>query len=112
MGSMASASAPGHHHEHHEHPDRDLRIAEALDRLHQRGGRLTTARRAVVASLYEGDDHHVTNGGLTRVALREASLIVNSSQGGGSKDTWIVDTNHHPSQHQTQSQTQTQSGSD
>ena len=30
-------------------------------------------------------------GGLTRVALREGSLVVNSSQGGGSKDTWIVD---------------------
>jgi uncharacterized circularly permuted ATP-grasp superfamily protein len=35
---------------------------------------------------------HVTMGGLTRVALREGSLVVNSSQGGGSKDTWIVDT--------------------
>ena len=34
----------------------------------------------------------VTTGGLTRVALRKGSLIVNSSQGGGSKDTWIVDT--------------------
>jgi uncharacterized circularly permuted ATP-grasp superfamily protein len=33
----------------------------------------------------------VTPGGLTRVARREGSLIVNSSQGGGSKDTWIVD---------------------
>ena len=34
---------------------------------------------------------YVTNGGLTRVARRKGSLIVNSSQGGGSKDTWIVD---------------------
>lgn len=33
----------------------------------------------------------VTAGGLTRVALREGSLVVNSSQGGGSKDTWVVD---------------------
>ena len=33
----------------------------------------------------------VVPGGLTRVALREGSLIVNSSQGGGSKDTWVVD---------------------
>jgi uncharacterized circularly permuted ATP-grasp superfamily protein len=32
----------------------------------------------------------VTTGGLTRVALRKGSLVVNSSQGGGSKDTWIV----------------------
>ena len=33
----------------------------------------------------------VTPGGLTRVALRKGSLVVNSSQGGGSKDTWIVE---------------------
>ena len=33
----------------------------------------------------------VTAGGLTRVAMRKGSLVVNSSQGGGSKDTWIVD---------------------
>lgn len=33
----------------------------------------------------------IVPGGLTRVALREGSLVVNSSQGGGSKDTWIID---------------------
>ncbi len=33
---------------------------------------------------------YVTTGGLTRVALKKGSLVVNSSQGGGSKDTWIV----------------------
>ena len=33
----------------------------------------------------------VTPGGLTRVALKEGSLVVNSSQGGGSKDTWIIE---------------------
>lgn len=37
-----------------------------------------------------GETTYVTRGGLTRVALRKGSLIVNSSQGGGSKDTWIV----------------------
>lgn len=36
-------------------------------------------------------DTYVTTGGLTRVALRKGSTVVNSSQGGGSKDTWIVD---------------------
>jgi uncharacterized circularly permuted ATP-grasp superfamily protein len=41
-----------------------------------------------------GASSYVTAGGLTRVALREGSLIVNSSQGGGSKDTWIVDADH------------------
>ncbi len=38
-----------------------------------------------------GSKVRVLQGGLTRVALREGSLIVNSSQGGGSKDTWVVD---------------------
>lgn len=33
----------------------------------------------------------IVPGGLTRVALKEGSLVVNSSQGGGSKDTWVVD---------------------
>jgi uncharacterized circularly permuted ATP-grasp superfamily protein len=33
---------------------------------------------------------HVLPGGLTRVALRKGSLVVNSSQGGGSKDTWVL----------------------
>jgi uncharacterized circularly permuted ATP-grasp superfamily protein len=52
-----------------------------------------------------GDHSYVTAGGLTRVALTKGSLVVNSSQGGGSKDTWIVDTSQHPSKHQTQTQT-------
>ena len=38
-----------------------------------------------------GQDVYVMPGGLTRVALRKGSLVVNSSQGGGSKDTWVVD---------------------
>jgi uncharacterized circularly permuted ATP-grasp superfamily protein len=37
-----------------------------------------------------GEDIHIIPGGLTRVALREGSMIVNSSQGGGSKDTWVL----------------------
>ncbi len=39
----------------------------------------------------QGRDSYVTTGGLTRVAMKKGSLVVNSSQGGGSKDTWIVD---------------------
>jgi len=42
--------------------------------------------------ILSGRDVRVTTGGLTRVAMRKGSLVVNSSQGGGSKDTWIVDT--------------------
>ena len=37
-----------------------------------------------------GDHTEVLPGGLTRVALRKGSLVVNSSQGGGSKDTWVL----------------------
>ena len=42
--------------------------------------------------ILSGRKTFVTTGGLTRVALRKGSLVVNSSQGGGSKDTWIVAT--------------------
>ncbi|MCG6967492.1 MAG: circularly permuted type 2 ATP-grasp protein [Chromatiaceae bacterium] len=42
--------------------------------------------------ILQGQDVYVTPGGLTRVALRKGSTVVNSSQGGGSKDTWILDT--------------------
>ncbi|MDD4881739.1 MAG: circularly permuted type 2 ATP-grasp protein [Gallionellaceae bacterium] len=41
--------------------------------------------------ILSGKETYVTTGGLTRVALRKGSTVVNSSQGGGSKDTWIVD---------------------
>jgi uncharacterized circularly permuted ATP-grasp superfamily protein len=41
--------------------------------------------------IISGSNQYVTQGGLTRVALKKGSLIVNSSQGGGSKDTWILD---------------------
>ena len=37
-----------------------------------------------------GDTVVIVPGGLTRVALRKGSLVVNSSQGGGSKDTWVL----------------------
>ena len=42
--------------------------------------------------ILQSKDTYVTTGGLTRVAMKKGSLVVNSSQGGGSKDTWIVDT--------------------
>ena len=67
-------------------------------------------------TLYGPEGAYVTRGGLTRVARRAGSLVVNSSQGGGSKDTWVVDTAGSPgpaqsrtrtAQTQTQTQTQT-----
>jgi uncharacterized circularly permuted ATP-grasp superfamily protein len=51
-------------------------------------------------------------GGLTRVALKEGSLVVNSSQGGGTKDTWVLEegaSTTPPAQAQAKAQTQTQS---
>ena len=40
--------------------------------------------------LYDGENVTIVPGGLTRVALQKGSLVVNSSQGGGSKDTWVL----------------------
>jgi uncharacterized circularly permuted ATP-grasp superfamily protein len=42
--------------------------------------------------LHRGEEIYVHPGGLTRVALKKGSLVVNSSQGGGSKDTWVLNT--------------------
>jgi uncharacterized circularly permuted ATP-grasp superfamily protein len=42
----------------------------------------------------DGSDVWVLPGGLTRVAFREGELKVNSSQGGGSKDTWVIALDH------------------
>lgn len=57
-----------------------------------------------------GEDVWVLPGGLTRVALKKGSLVVNSSQGGGSKDTWVIasDDSQLQTQNQGQDQTQTQ----
>ena len=57
-----------------------------------------------------GRDTWVLPGGLSRVAMKKGSLVVNSSQGGGSKDTWVLSEDG-PSQSQSQSQSQGQSQS-
>lgn len=54
-------------------------------------GRLEPRHVDMRPFVLSGDQTFVTTGGLTRVALRRGSLVVNSSQGGGSKDTWIID---------------------
>jgi uncharacterized circularly permuted ATP-grasp superfamily protein len=51
-----------------------------------------------------GNEIRIVPGGLTRVALNEGSLVVNSSQGGGTKDTWVLNTSSRPSQRQSQTQ--------
>jgi len=54
-------------------------------------GRLTPRHVDLRPFAVFGDEIRIVPGGLTRVALTEGSMIVNSSQGGGSKDTWVLD---------------------
>src|SRR5471030_3460889 len=61
-----------------------------------------------------GKEVQMVPGGLTRVALKEGSLVVNSSQGGGTKDTWVLEAEPQASKGapippQAQSQSQSQS---
>jgi uncharacterized circularly permuted ATP-grasp superfamily protein len=54
------------------------------------GGRLESRHQDLRPFVLSGEETTVTPGGLTRVALRRGSLVVNSSQGGGSRDTWVL----------------------
>jgi uncharacterized circularly permuted ATP-grasp superfamily protein len=54
------------------------------------GGRLRRAHQDLRPFVLTGPEVYVSSGGLTRVALKEGSLVVNSSQGGGSRDTWVM----------------------
>ncbi|HLZ94920.1 MAG TPA: circularly permuted type 2 ATP-grasp protein [Candidatus Dormibacteraeota bacterium] len=54
------------------------------------GGVLRPGHQDLRPFILSGGDMHVTPGGLTRVALKPGSLVVNSSQGGGSRDTWVM----------------------
>ena len=40
--------------------------------------------------MFNGENAQLSSGGLTRVAMNEGSFVVNSSQGGGVKDTWVL----------------------
>ena len=68
-------------------PTLDLSTVPTFDGI-EPDGRHADLRPFILSS---GKDTQVTTGGLTRVAMVKGSLVVNSSQGGGSKDTWIVD---------------------
>ena len=81
----------------------ELRAGERLTLVGESGAGKSLLAQALMGTLPDvmeasgqvqivGRETNVTTGGLTRVALRKGSLVVNSSQGGGSKDTWIVDT--------------------
>lgn len=68
-------------------PTLDISTAPTLD-----GNQLVPRHLDLRPFVLQADKLFVTTGGLTRVAMKAGSLVVNSSQGGGSKDTWIVDT--------------------
>ena len=69
--------------------------AAVLDKLIYVIGGIGTSNAAVsTVEIYNLSLIHIFTivpGGLTRVALREGSLVVNSSQGGGTKDTWVLE---------------------
>jgi len=69
-------------------PTLSLSTVPTLDGGIEPDGRHVDLRPFILSS---GQDAKVTMGGLTRVAMVKGSLVVNSSQGGGSKDTWIID---------------------
>ena len=54
-------------------------------------GRVAARHLDLRPFILSGADTYVTTGGLTRVAMKKGSMVVNSSQGGGSKDTWVVE---------------------
>jgi uncharacterized circularly permuted ATP-grasp superfamily protein len=54
------------------------------------GGRFRRCHQDLRPFVLTGPEIEVIPGGLTRVALRSGSLVVNSSQGGGSRDTWVL----------------------
>ena len=68
-------------------PTLDISTAPTMD-----GNQLVPRHLDLRPFVLQSDRLFVTTGGLTRVAMKAGSLVVNSSQGGGSKDTWIVDT--------------------
>jgi uncharacterized circularly permuted ATP-grasp superfamily protein len=65
--------------------------AEPVELPHLCGKRHRPAPHRPAPLVLSGREVQMVPGGLTRVALKEGSLVVNSSQGGGTKDTWILE---------------------
>jgi uncharacterized circularly permuted ATP-grasp superfamily protein len=55
------------------------------------GGEIVSRHVDLRPFVLSGKETSVVPGALTRVALRQGSLVVNSSQGGGTKDTWVLE---------------------
>ncbi len=117
VGSMATKVAKEEMRRRVEAHPRDY-IAQPIVRLSTSptlsNGRIVPRHLDLRPFILSGDQPYVTEGGLTRVALKEGSLVVNSSQGGGSKDTWVIDPSvvppHSQAQHGQTQQSQAQHG--
>ncbi|HYI60729.1 MAG TPA: transcriptional repressor [Acidimicrobiales bacterium] len=110
---MARAASPPHHRAPHVHHDVAARVDAALARLRADGGRVTPARRAVVAALYGGPDHHVTAEDVARAvahshpevhlstvyraleALERAGVVARLDLGATGAVFHLVDHEHH-----------------
>jgi uncharacterized circularly permuted ATP-grasp superfamily protein len=94
VGSMSTKSARDEMRRRVEAHPRDY-VAQPIVRLSTAptlsNGRIVPRHLDLRPFILSGEHPYVTAGGLTRVALKEGCLVVNSSQGGGSKDTWVVD---------------------
>jgi uncharacterized circularly permuted ATP-grasp superfamily protein len=94
IGSMATRLAKEEMRRCVEASPRDY-IAQPIVRLSTAptlcDGRVVPRHLDLRPFILSGDQPYVTRGGLTRVASKKGSLVVNSSQGGGSKDTWVID---------------------
>jgi uncharacterized circularly permuted ATP-grasp superfamily protein len=112
VGSMATKGAKEEMWRRVEANPRNY-IAQPIVRLSTcptlSNGRIVPRHLDLRPFILSGEQPYVTAGGLTRVALNEGSLIVNSSQGGGSKDTWVIDPTVVPAHDQGQ-QSQAQHG--
>ncbi len=65
--------------------------AEPVDLPHLRRSGIAPRHIDLRPFVLSGKEVQMVPGGLTRVALKEGSLVVNSSQGGGTKDTWVLE---------------------
>ena len=119
VGSMATKVAKEEMRRRVEAHPRDY-IAQPIVRLSTSptlsNGRIVPRHLDLRPFILSGDQPYVTEGGLTRVALKEGSLVVNSSQGGGSKDTWVIDPSvvppHGQAQHSQAQDSQAQDSQD
>ena len=93
IGPQASRGRTGGIQATHKSRSEELYGAALISPHRTRSGRSNGRASPCRSSSFvlQGEEAYVTPGGLTRVAMVKGSFVVNSSQGGGSKDTWVVE---------------------